>query len=280
MAPQRFGASREQAAQFGLQRHVNRAAGIDRQAARELDGSAGSACIVAQREGAATSKMEPVIGVKSWPFAALRATLRRLLQQPAKHNPRIAASDVAHWPTTLYDVLGDPVLIARSPDGTEVAWSYARYPALPEVPPHWVRAHGVEIDAPRFDGMTLAKHTERTAPSVFIGADGGAVIITPKGTLTRLAGATPRWRRGIHIPVAQFRRMRHAIGELARMTMADSQDPAAWRTAEQQTDVEILKAVAALHGPLLQLDHTDLDTAPEARDAARLASEAIARAAG
>jgi hypothetical protein len=219
-----------------------------------------------------------VIGPKFWPFAAFRATLHRLLQRPAKNNPRITASDVAGWPTALYDVLGDPMLIARSSDGREVAWSYARYPALPEVPAHWVRTNGVEIDAPRFDGMTLAKHTERAAPSVFVGADGGAVIITPKGVLTRLAGATPRWRRGIHIPVAEFRRMRHAVGDLARMTIADSQDPAAWRTAEQQTDVEIREAVAARHGPLLQLDHAYLDSALAQR-AAQLARDAIERAA-
>ena len=94
----------------------------------------------------------------------------------------------------------------------------------------WVRAFGREIDVPQPDGLMLARRTRikwpASGPVAFVGPDGSAIIVTPEGAtrVTRVAGATPRWRRGLHRTVEELRVMRRAVGELARTVIADFQD--------------------------------------------------------
>jgi hypothetical protein len=190
------------------------------------------------------------LALKTLPFWQRWASLK----PNSKQGP--AATRDRRQVRGYFDVLGHPVMIVANPDGSEAALDYSTR-NCPEVPVDWARAFGREIDIPMFDGLGLARSRKPAAPLVFVGAADAAVIITQKATLTRLADADPRWRRGFHCTLTEFRAMRHAVGELARQVIADSQ--ASLRHPRVQTESERVgprtRVLATGLGRTIVIDH-------------------------
>jgi hypothetical protein len=163
-----------------------------------------------------------LFALKALPFWSRSASLK-----PGREQSPPTVPDRRPW-RGQFDVLGRPITIVENSDGTESALDFSTRQRL-EVPVDWVRAFGREIDDPEFHGLMLGRRTRikwpEAGPVAFVGADGSAMIVTPEGaTLTRVAGATPRWRRGLHRTPEELRTMRRAVGELARNVIADFQD--------------------------------------------------------
>jgi hypothetical protein len=143
----------------------------------------------------------------------------------AKFHKTPAAIPMSRWPIVArFDVMGRPALVLGNPAGGEVALDYSAFqtaldPNTPRVPVEWVRAFGVEIDHPYFDGMLLSRRFRKSVPFVLAGNDGTALVYTPKTVLTRIGG---EWKRGFHLTVEGMRMLRR-VGNGADSIIAESQ---------------------------------------------------------
>jgi hypothetical protein len=191
-------------------------------------------------------------------FRELTAVIRASSLWPRRVRRDGLPFGVTGWTVRGYlDALGHPIMIIANSDGREVALDYSAATKR-EVPLDWARALGVEVDSARFDGAVLASRFRERTPFVVIGGDGSAVIVTGKGALTRRPDTSPQWRRGFHVPLAEYRSMRLAGPRLTQAMIRESQAAMARRVP-----VEV------------PVDDDD----PVAKNAAAIARDAIERAA-